>query len=257
MLRRSEPQHVANLRRIREIRRHAGGNDAETLARLFEDDALQDDGSLPGRITAILDATAHRWISGRNTWLDVPGLYEVKGCSDRGFRREYRDPWPSSREQVGHVLTALAMALHPEQVKRTRFRRRIRDLAGAPRDMRDEEVAVRLAIGHEKAPDPRPWEPLILWKVRRQFRSATAEDVALFRRALAALGASRRLDLGLAAAALAGIHVGTGMGNSAEDLNLTLVAYRLADLIRRGELTSRQEVAEWLRDALEDVPGAR
>jgi hypothetical protein len=249
------PVDLVNLRRIHRLRVEARGDDAETLARMFEDDAIVDDSTLWGRLAAVLAATEHRWVPGIHTPLDVTGLYELRGFSDVGFRREFRDPWPLSRDQDGHLLTALALALHPDLVARRRFGLRVRDLAGAARDMTDEEVALRLIIGHEKAPDPRATEPLILVKVRRQFRTATAGDVSAFREALTALGEAIDLDLERTRPCVAAIAVGTGRGNSIQDLMLSLAAYHLAALLQRRIIADRAALAAWLRKNLA-APGA-
>ena len=98
-----------NLRRIRAIRRGLGRNDAETLARLFTDHRIIDDGTLIGCVCAILEATEHRWFPQILMFMDVPGLYELCGASDRGFRSAFRDPWACGRDQIGHFLTAMAV----------------------------------------------------------------------------------------------------------------------------------------------------
>ena len=106
-----------NLQRIRAIRHELGGNDAEALARMFTDPDIADDGSLAGRVGAILRATEHHWFPRVHTFMDVPGLYEVRGASDHGFRAEFQDPWGCSRDQIGHFLTALGLVLHPESLQ--------------------------------------------------------------------------------------------------------------------------------------------
>jgi hypothetical protein len=238
---------MVHLRAIQRIRREAGGDDAESLARMFEDGRIADDGTLPGRIEAILEATEHRWIPWMHTFLDVPGLFELRGFADRGFRADLRDPWPVSRDQTGHLLTALALALYPARLEDRRLGIRVRDLAGAPRAMPNRAVAVRLAIGHEKAPDPGRYDLLILRKLRRQFAAASDGDVAVFDRAQTVLAAGTDVDLARARQALAGITVGCGQGNSAPDLLLTLVAYHLARLIDHATFVAPADVAAWLR----------
>src|SRR3954471_4386450 len=84
-----------NRGRIVAIRAEAGFDDAEALARLFEDGGLRDDGTLPGRLRAILDATERRTIKGLQTglpFLDV-GFRGDRGRGGLGLR----DPWPISR----------------------------------------------------------------------------------------------------------------------------------------------------------------
>jgi hypothetical protein len=250
----TRPAWVSNLRRIHEIRREAGGDDAETLARLFEDEAILGDGSARGRTEAILNATEHHWIKGLRTFVDMPGLNECKGFSDCGFRAEFQDPWPCSRDQVGHILTAIGLTLHPETVETGKFGRRVRDWVQAPAEMSNEEVALRLIIGHEKEPDPRIPDPLVLPKVRRQFASATDDDVAAFRQACAALEPGGSLDLDEIAAQLGGIQVGRGRGNSLQDLYLSFAGTFLAHLIEAGRFSTRHEIARWVRQHLKEKP---
>lgn len=240
---------VLNWRRIQAIRHEAGANDAEALARFFEDGQIRDNGSLHGRVQAILEATEHRWFSGFRTPLDVSGLQDCHGFGYQGFRPEYHDPWPTSRDQVGHFLTALGLALYPGAVSRRRLFLRLRDWVGAPRTMPDAEVALRLIIGHEKLPDPVLPDPLVLPKVRRQFASVTAADVAIFRRALAAQ-AGWELDLQRARSDLAGIEVGSGTGNSWPDVYLSLAGYHMAGLVQDGRISSPVQIAAWVRDNL-------
>lgn len=241
------PAPVFNARRMRAIRRATGGDDAETLARLFEDDGIRDDGTLHGRLNAILDATAHRWLPGIHTFLDVPGLHELRGFADRGFRPEYADPWVVSRDQVGHLLTALALALYPARLEDRRLCVRVRDLAGAPRGLTNREVAVRLSIGHEKAPDPRPTEPMVLTKVRRQFAAAGAADAAAFEAALARLKGAIDIEPEVVRVEIDEIVIGPGAGNSRQDLLLTLVGFHVAALFVDGTFADGHAVADWLR----------
>jgi hypothetical protein len=244
------PAWVLNLQRIHQIRQEAAGDDAETLARLFEDEDIVSGDGVGDRIEAILAATEHHWIRGMRTIVDMPGLYECKGFSDRGFREEFRDPWPCSRDQVGHILTAVGLTLHPEKVESRKLGRRVRDWVRAPAEMSNEEVVIRLVVGHEKEPDPRIPDPLVLVKVRRQFDSATDGDVAAFRRARAALELDGALDLDRLAGHLAGVQVGQGRGNSVQDLYLSFAGYLLAHLIKAGHFSTRHEVAGWVRQNL-------
>lgn len=239
-----------NLGRIRAIRIEAGLDDAEALARLFEDQGIVGDGALEARLRAILLATQQHWLPGHATPLDLPGLREIREAGDRGFRPQFRDPWANSRDQIGHFLTALGLFLYPETVQTRRLGIRVRDWVRSPQDMSDEEVALRFIIGHEKVPDPILGDPRALIQFPKQFTSATAEDVATYRRALEALGAGWRVNLGAAVEILSGIAVGQGRGNSIQDLALSLMACRLGQMIRSGAIRDGAEVAAWIRDNL-------
>ncbi len=141
-----------NRHRIEALKEGAA-SDLEALANMFEDDQIIDDGTVPGRLQSILEATKH---------LLIPGLQTGIKFKDTGFRGEptptgsgFRDPHPSSANQVGHFLTAVGLEFSPQVVSKPLFGfPSIREMVEAPREMSDADVALRLTIGHEKAPDP-------------------------------------------------------------------------------------------------------
>jgi hypothetical protein len=135
------PNNAEAIQRIR----NRTPSDAEALAQMFESPSIQDDRTPAGRLRAILVATEHPLI---------PGLQTGIAFHDRGFRAEFRDPWPSSDNQVGHFLTAVGLSFNPAKVGESFFGARLRDWMRAPLAMSAEEVALRLTIGHEKRPDP-------------------------------------------------------------------------------------------------------
>ncbi|MDJ0574107.1 MAG: DUF4157 domain-containing protein [Xenococcaceae cyanobacterium MO_234.B1] len=145
-------RNLWNWERIRVIKSEAG-TDLEALARIFEDDEIIDDDSVTSRLQSILGATEH---------LIIPGLQTGIDFADTGFAGEqtpggagFRDPHASSRNQVGHFLTAVGLQFSPGVVSRSiPFFGTIRSMVQAPASMSDADVALRLTIGHEKAPDP-------------------------------------------------------------------------------------------------------
>ena len=149
---RSTSERAHNQARIRHLAMQAP-TDLEALALLFEDDSIVDDGTVMGRLGALLRATERR---------SMPGLQTAIPFGDTGFAGErrlggagLRDPWPASRNQVGHFLTAVGLQVAPEVVSRpVPVFGSIRRVVGAPAAMSDREVALRLTIGHEKVPDP-------------------------------------------------------------------------------------------------------
>lgn len=222
------------------------------------------------RLHTILDATEHNVIRG----LQTGG--SVQNWGDTGFRREFQDPHPSSANQVGHFLTAVRLGFDPNSVTRSvaprtslrpseqglgdRLRAAlgrgvqrdiilrsvgIRDIVDPFGRFSNEEVALRLMIGHEKAPDPLPLQPE---QILRQFSRATAADVQVFRQAERALGSGHRLDIASAMIILRQIRVDPSMrGNSYQDLALSLVGWRFGRLLREGHFTSSTQAADWLR----------
>ena len=167
----------------------------------------------------------------------------------------------------------------------------------APAGMSDQDVALRLTIGHEKGPDPSAVEAFMnilttgvieSWKdgpegeteeernkrigdavaretqrqvdeiiaaYRAQFRATTDEDIAAWNEALQALGTDQQLNLGAAEAPLSRIHVDpTQRGNSRQDLRLSLVGWRLGQLIGSGGFADGHAVAAWIRQNLGPQP---
>jgi|GEM_PF-150382 len=283
-----------NQGRIRDIAAKAS-SDLDALARLFEDDRVEDDGTVVGRATALFEATERTLIPGLQTAIPFgdTGFAGDRGRDGSGFR----DPWPSSRNQVGHFLTAVRLSLAPDVAHQPiPVLGSIRAIVGAPREMGDSEVALRLTIGHEKAPDPRnagpaalrvlatgvavggvamvaaadrraiastsgialiaaaAWQArVILGGFRRQFSATSDADLAAWRQALQMAGPGIPLDRqaveGPESPPLA-IAVGDGVGNSAQDLRLSLVGWRLGGLMSEGAFADRRAIGTWLREAL-------
>ncbi len=271
------------------------GNDLERLALMFEDAQIVDDGTVSSRLDVILAATEH---------IVVPGLQTGISFSDTGFRGTrdpagpgFRDPHPSSRNQPGHFLTAVGLLTHPDVVSRPTlfYGRSVRELVGAPATMSDADVALRLTIGHEKAPDPpgglevalsilfagisESWftegpegeteeerdariERAIAAETERrireiiaaftaQFRATTDADIAAWNETLGRVG----MDPAANTAAIEGpdsplnrITVDPSLrGNSRQDLRLSLMGWRLGQMIRAGDFATNAQVATWIR----------
>jgi Domain of unknown function (DUF4157) len=267
-----------NKERIAAIRQEARNNDAEALARMFEDTYIVDDGTVQGRLRAILNATENSFIPGLQTGIEF---------SDEGFKGDrspggagFRDPHPSSRNQVGHFLTAVGLSFNPAKVEEIFMGRRLRDWLEAPNSMSKEEVALRLIIGHELAPDPSIKDAMIgaaiggviggiigppgsgptsaaldaaramLDGFKRQFKQATDQDVLAFRQANVALGTALTMDMSAAETALKPIKDKINpklRGNSVQDLRLSLAGWNLGQLISAGKFATGGDVAKWVR----------
>jgi hypothetical protein len=196
----------------------------EALARMFVDGAILDDGTMPGRLRAILKAT-ERW--------RAPGLHTALPFGMDGFRTEFEDPWEESKNQVGHFLTAVRMAFDDRFLSIPIYPL----LLGG---FRHQDRALRLMIGHEKHPDPE--EPTSLHPrnilnairgFRAQYRSTTDKDIEHF-----------------LAGRLEAIPVGDGLGNSMADLRLSYQGWRFGNLVASGQMKSNDSAAEWIRREL-------
>lgn len=283
-----------NKQRIQAIKADAG-SDMEALARMFEDDLIIDDGTVPSRITALMGATEHMMIPGLQTGIEF---------GDTGFTGDqtpggagFRDPHPSSRNQVGHFLTAVGLQFSPGVVSRQiPYFGTIRGMVGAPAAMSDAEVALRLTIGHEKSPDPNGTmaavDVAVTWLIeelgpapegetdeqrdqrigravtaeiqrqineiiaafRAQFQATTDADIAAWNEALNALGNGPEAKMADAEAPLNRISINpAGRGNSIQDLRLSLMGWKLSQLIASGDLASGAAVATWIRTNLGGV----
>ena len=193
----------------------------EAFARMFTDAGIVDDGSVPGRLGAILAATEHRI---------VPGLHMGIPIGLTGFRKEFEDPWLSSKDQVGHFLTAVRLANDPRFLSNPIFRL----LLGISSD---SDLPVQLIVGHEKSPDPPNVDKLtlkaaftLLKYVRLQYHSASSEDITNFR-----------------AGNLEAIRVGTGLGNSMADLRLSYLGWLFGQWIVEGRFKTLEEITHWIR----------
>jgi hypothetical protein len=196
----------------------------EAFARMFADPHIIDDGTVVGRLRAILDATQHRF---------VPGLHMGVAIGLTGFRPEFEDPWRSSTDQVGHFLTAVRLAYDPRFLSNPI----LQFLLGA---WGDEDIPLRLVIGHEKSPDPPNVTEMNLKTLftvvrcfRAQYQSVTPEEITNFR--------SGNLDA---------IQVGAGLGNSMADLRLSHKGWTFGQRVSQGQFSTREEIAHWIRTEL-------
>ncbi len=268
----------------------AAGSDLEALAQIFESSLVIDDGTVTSRLQAVLAATEHLLIPGLQTGIDFQdtGFAGDQEPGGQGFR----DPHPSSRNQVGHFLTAVGLQFSPAVVSRQiPIFGTIRQMVQAPANMDDQEVALRLTIGHEKAPDPdgtmaaisialrgvgeslRPGPEgetederdervgraiadetrrqieAIIQAFRTQFQATTDDDIRAWNEAITALGTGNELNLAAAEAPLSRIAINNAnRGNSIQDMRLSLVGWRLGQLIGSGAFgEDRTAVASWIR----------
>ena len=192
------------------------------------------------RLEQVLDAT-----------LSVPpfmrphfrGLGSRKG--DEGFQAQfrddhlYRDVWgfetPYS-QQVGHFLTAVDMGRGGASL---------------------EDVWIRFIVGHEMYTDGGkgpsglgPGGSSLAYTVPMQILQPTEYEIALFKQAVQLDAAGRfdeRDDL-LYAILDPSKHGGLEyrIGNSMEDLRLSVKGYRLGQMVSSGELATNKDVANWI-----------
>lgn len=212
---RKEAERIAkedahNIKRIRQIKK-ATKTDVEALAEMFTDSQIKDDGTVAGRFKVIFRATEH--------WA-IPGLQTGISFGFSGFKQEFHDPWPSSRNQVGHFLTAVRLALD-SSVTNNLLLIAILDA------WFDDERALRLIIGHEKKADPSALD--MSAGFREQYKATTKADIENFKKGQ-----------------LNKIKVGTGKGNSMADLLLSHKGWLLGRMVAEGKMASNQEVARWI-----------
>jgi len=216
--------------------------DLEFLARLFEDDRIIDSGSdneLVNRLNTILAAST----DGSNSGIThFAGIYA--GLTDLGFRKAFKDPFPGqSDNQVGHFTTAVDMGFRP-QLTFSIIPQILRDLDddGTPTAFpKNEIICVRLIIGHEQVADDANFANF------RAAESPTNEEIRQFFVALVLVTASPSQNINLSRAALSGIRIGTGQGNSVQDLHLSLFGFKFGTMIRQSKITTRSDAALWIR----------
>jgi hypothetical protein len=214
--------------------------DLEFLARLFEDDRISDTGSgneLTNRLNTILAAST----DGSNAGVThFAGIYA--GVTDLGFRKAFKDPFPGkSDNQVGHFTTAVDMGFRPF-LTFSIVPKIVRDLVndGTPFP-KDETICVRLIIGHEQVGDDATLAFI------QQAASPINSEISRFFDALITVTASPNQDIDRSRVALLGIRIGTGQGNSFQDLHLSLFGFKFGTMIRKKQITTRSDAALWIR----------
>jgi hypothetical protein len=216
--------------------------DLEFLARLFEDSSISDTGTgndLQNRLLTILEASTDGSNGGVTHFAKI-----FAGCQDMGFRPAFKDPWPSSRNQVGHFTTAVDMGFRPGRtylVIPSVMRKLILDSTSSPFLPVEERVCIALIIGHEQVADTH-------WKANYfATNTATRDDILKFLTAVNTVSRNPDWNVDKSHTALIGISIGKGVGNSIQDLHLSVYGYKLGKLIRSGDMTSRDDAALWIR----------
>lgn len=255
-----------------QVARETGANNAEALARVFEDGGV-DEVALRGtarpvgvsalteaqtRLESILAATS----SGSATHFASFGNW-----THEGFRTRYRDPHPSSSRQVGHYLTAVHFGYAPEALQEDVSRRRHTvmfydwlvnggfafgraDPFGInPRTFEDyETLAIRLAVGHELTPDGGSFG-----EIRTVWQGTASGGEAVFRRALRELRDLDDMDIPAAERILRAIPIDDTLeGNSRQDMILSLVGFRFGQAVRSGEIATRAAAGAFTRRELSE-----
>lgn len=247
---------MASIENKGQFYRTSAGNAVDFLALLFEDDDIDDSGSgneLQKRLNTILRASADP---------GQPGITHFSGIfsnlKDRGFRPEFKDPWPSSANQCGHFTTAVHMGFDPLRAGRYVYDS-VKSLALPSTVLSPfppltfplaERLCARLIVGHEQSTDAGV-DYLVHY---RQFLAATDSEIRTFLDAVTALPNDPKIDINKASSLISTIRIGTGEGNSIQDLRLSLYGYKFGSRIRLGNLTTRADAGKWLRVNLE-APG--
>ena len=106
-----------------------------------------------------------------------------KTFNDTGFGTQFQDPWiGESDNQVGHFMTAVGLAYAPgEYVRDIRTHAGLSGLEPNGDRLSDDEVALRLIVGHEVTPDVAKREQWrldkVLKSIQTQYSAATSESI--------------------------------------------------------------------------------
>jgi hypothetical protein len=243
---------VDRLAAIRAAKGYASGAPAdypELLAALFEDAQIDDDGyvavPLIKRLRTILAASNNG---------EAGGLLHLSGVlfrwTDDGFAKAFKDPWPPSNNQCGHFMTAVHLGYDP--MKGFAFANSQSSLgtffemtSGVPAS---EGICCRMIVGHEQVADDAAFAEI------RQVKSPSDDEVRTFYNAVIQCKNNSTVDLSKAQSLLASITVGSGLGNSRQDLHLSLFGYIFGTLIREGDRGMRElaDGSQWIRRNLKD-----
>jgi hypothetical protein len=110
-----------------------------------------------------------------------------------------------------------------------------------------ENICIRLIIGHEQVADNATLAFV------RQAISADESDVDLFRKALSTVTPGLNQNPHASLSILKGIRVGTGQGNSMQDLQLSLFGFKFGQMIRGETINTRAFAARWIRSNIGGV----
>ena len=257
-------------------------NFAEALAQVFEDQSITDgtagSSALASRLISVLTASADSFPPGMShfsgifaDWTDPTG---GSRRGDTGFKPCFQDfpLWPGSSMQVSHFMTAADMGFQPGKLYNfvTAHVFTVSPdglpipaasvLPDSDTPMRPnwwtfgEAQCVQLMIAHEQVPDSGLYgqEPTFWNKVCTALTNVTQADQDNFRTAFVGLGAGPQHNTDQAAANLVNVNVGTGSGNSRQDLLLSLFGFKFGTMIRKGELTAIADGGNWIRVNLVD-----
>jgi len=169
----------------------------------------------------------------------APGMAFAYGFGFNGFREEFHDPWMTSRNQVGHFMSSVFLSNTPELADGVLAW--IADPFGED-TLSSEDRAVKIIVGHEKYQDPAffaaPLATLAsgmnVGTFRHQYWSADGSDVEAFKRGYLDL-----IDIPY-----------NSIGNSRQDLELSYAGYVLGKGVREGEISSRDDMAQYVGEHL-------
>lgn len=186
--------------------------------------------------------------------VEIPGGSLCEEFQDQQY---YGNPWPAQTSyQMSHFLTATGLTyynLNPGGVPMSTglvalFRPG--DLIAGVDQMK---VALRLIIGHELVSDPEDWYQFDVWGV--QYQATTDADIDDFIDALAADMSGDTVQRDRLLRRIVGLSPGEArtdrLGNSFEDLLLSLKGVEFGGLIRMGVINTSVDAAVWLETNLQ------
>jgi hypothetical protein len=258
-------------------------NFAEALARLFDDQTITDSTPASGtstplqlRLQNILDNSGDAYSDGISHfsgifqgWKNSSGSGD--GFGDTGFKPDFQDHtlWPGSSMQVGHFMTAVDMGYRPSKTYLYVIYKAdaLRDILWwgwlkppppkLPQPFRpgwwtpDELQCVELMIAHEKVADsgvygaePSWWSMIDTATIAAQ---VSWQESDIFRHGFDGLGTGPQFDVRKAQGTLSPINIGSGSGNSRQDLLLSLFGFKFGTMIRNSEITSIADGGNWVR----------
>lgn len=236
-----------------DVRKVHGINYPELLARMLEDDQIKDQWNIPIPKMPGYKASdaSKRLLTLLSASQGPPGRHFMrltKGWGDDGFKPDFKDPHPGSRNQCGHFLTAVHLSFTPGIIFDASTAAYVVCGANYWNSLR---AARYLAVGHEFIPDDGDFHNHRALFAGRKHELTFRDGVKAMYVPLGGSHGQAWANLDAAKKVLKQMPIDESQtGNSYADILLTAVGWLFSDLILSGEITTRAKAGDFVRQVL-------